>query len=164
MEASLVAQTVKTRPAIQETWVWFLDQEDCPEKGMTTTLSLLPGKFHGQRSLVGLIQQLTLSHPEYINSYNSKTTKNLIKKSAKDLHTHFSKRDIQMSHKHMKKCSKTPLGNINKNHNEFTSYPLVLVITKGTENKRRWQRHGKMWTLVHCWSDCKMLRLLQKLA
>ena len=67
-----------------------------PEKGMTTTLSLLPGKFHGQRSLVGckesdLIEQLTLSHPEYINSYNSKTTKNLIKKSAKDLHTHFSK-------------------------------------------------------------------------
>ena len=33
--ASLVAQMAKNLPAIQETWVWSLGQEDPLEKGMT---------------------------------------------------------------------------------------------------------------------------------
>ena len=40
-------------PAMQETWVWFLGQEDPQEKGMATHPVFLPGKSHGQRSLVG---------------------------------------------------------------------------------------------------------------
>ena len=48
--ASLVAQAVKNLPAMQETWVQSLGQEDPLEKGMATHL---PGVFHGQRSLVG---------------------------------------------------------------------------------------------------------------
>ena len=51
--ASLVAQRVKHLPARQETWVQSLDWEDPLEKEMETTLLLLPGKSHGQRSLVG---------------------------------------------------------------------------------------------------------------
>ena len=31
--ASLVAQTVKNPPAMQETWVWSLGQEDPPGEG-----------------------------------------------------------------------------------------------------------------------------------
>ena len=34
--ASLVAQTVKNLPAVQETWVRSLDWEDPLQKGMTT--------------------------------------------------------------------------------------------------------------------------------
>ena len=52
--ASLVAQTVKTLPAMQETWVQSLGRKDSLEKGMATHSSisvLLPGEFHGQRSL-----------------------------------------------------------------------------------------------------------------
>ena len=39
--ASLVAQTVKNLPAVQETWVRFLGQEDAPEEGMATHSSVL---------------------------------------------------------------------------------------------------------------------------
>ena len=39
--ASLVAQTVKNPPAMQETGVQFLGQEDLLEKGMTTHPSIL---------------------------------------------------------------------------------------------------------------------------
>ena len=39
--ASLVAQTVKHLPAMQETWVWFLDWDDPLEKKMATHSSIL---------------------------------------------------------------------------------------------------------------------------
>ena len=47
---SLVTQTVKNPPAMQETWVRSLGQEDPLEKEMAV---LLPGESLGQRSLVG---------------------------------------------------------------------------------------------------------------
>ena len=51
--ASLLPQKVKNLPAMWETWIPSLGGEDPLEKGMATTLVFLPGKFHGQRSLVG---------------------------------------------------------------------------------------------------------------
>ena len=51
--ASLVDQTVKNLPAVQETWVQSLGQKDPLVKGMASCPVFLPGEFHGQRSLVG---------------------------------------------------------------------------------------------------------------
>ena len=51
--ASLVAQTLKNPPAMQETWVQHLGQEDPLEKGTATHSSILAWRIHGQRSLVG---------------------------------------------------------------------------------------------------------------
>ena len=47
-----IAQTVKNLPAMQETRVQSLGQENILEKGMAT-LVFLPGELHGQRSLMG---------------------------------------------------------------------------------------------------------------
>ena len=44
---------VKNPPAMQETWVQSLSQENPMEKGIITHSVFLPGKSHGQRSLVG---------------------------------------------------------------------------------------------------------------
>ena len=44
---------VKCLPAMQETWVRSLGWEDPLEKEMATTPVLLPGEFHGQKSLMG---------------------------------------------------------------------------------------------------------------
>ena len=43
----------KSPPAIQETQVQSLGWEDPLERGMATHSVFLPGKSHGQRSLVG---------------------------------------------------------------------------------------------------------------
>ena len=63
--AFLVAPTVKILPAMQETRVQSLDQEDPLEEDMATHSSIpawripmptpvfLPGESHGQRTLVG---------------------------------------------------------------------------------------------------------------
>jgi len=40
--ASLVAQLVKNPPAVQETWLHSLGQEDPLEKGMSAHSSVLP--------------------------------------------------------------------------------------------------------------------------
>ena len=50
-EVSLVCQLVKNPSAMWETWVQSLGWEDPQEKGMATHSSILPGEFHGQRSL-----------------------------------------------------------------------------------------------------------------
>ena len=49
--ASLVVQTVKNLPVMQETRVWSLDQEDPWRRKWQPTPVFLPGEFHGQRSL-----------------------------------------------------------------------------------------------------------------
>ena len=48
-----MAQTVKNLPVLQETQVQSLGQEEPLEKGLATHSSILPGEFHGQRSLAG---------------------------------------------------------------------------------------------------------------
>ena len=53
MLASLVAQTVKNLPAIQETRVQSLGWEDPLEKKMATPSVFLSGKFHEQRHSPG---------------------------------------------------------------------------------------------------------------
>ena len=59
LRASLVAQTVKNLPAMQEIWVQSLGQKDPLEKGMTTHSSILawripwteePGRLHSMGS------------------------------------------------------------------------------------------------------------------
>ena len=53
MATSLVAQTVKRLSTMQETWVRSLGWEVPWRRKRRPTSVLLPGKSHGQRSLVG---------------------------------------------------------------------------------------------------------------
>ena len=51
-----MVQTEKNQPAVWETQVQSLGQEDPLEKGMAThsmAILQLPGEFHGQRNLAG---------------------------------------------------------------------------------------------------------------
>ena len=48
-----MAQMVKTLPAVQETWVQPLGQEDPLEREWLPTPIFLPREFHGHRSLAG---------------------------------------------------------------------------------------------------------------
>ena len=53
-KASLVAQTVKNLPAMKETWVQSLGQEDPLEKGMSTHSSILAWRIPSIEELAGL--------------------------------------------------------------------------------------------------------------
>ena len=51
-----MAQTIKNKPAVWETWVPPLGWEDPLKKGEATTPVFWPGEFYEQRSLAGYSQ------------------------------------------------------------------------------------------------------------
>ena len=109
---------------------------------------------------------------------NTKKVNNPIKKWTEDLKRLFSREDILMGNRHMKRCStsliiretqiKTTVRlhiiSARKTSDRclFIWCYIYLFIIKKTINDKCWQGWGEKGTLVHCWWECKLVQPLWK--
>ena len=79
-----------------------------------------------------------------------------------NLNTHFSKEDIQITNRYMKRCWTSLIIRKMQIKTTMSYYPtpVMMAIIKKIKDNKWWWRCGEIEILVQCWWGCKMVEPL----
>jgi hypothetical protein len=87
-----------------------------------------------------------------------------MKKWANELNRAFSKKEVQMAKKHIKKCSKSlAIKEMQiKTTLRFHLNPVRMAVTNNAKNNKFWQGCGEKGTFTPYWWEYKLVQSLWK--
>jgi hypothetical protein len=121
-------------------------------QGIATEWEKTSSSYSSDKGLIARIyRELKKLSPQRINTP--------MKKWAHELSREFSKEEVQMASKYMKKCSTSLVIKETqiKTTLRFHLTPVRVAIIKGNNSNKYWQGCGKIGTLKHCWWECKLV-------
>ena len=134
----------------------------CWEWQSTSTVNRQPSEWEKIIANEATDKQLISKIYKQLLQLNSRKINYWIKKWAKELNRHFSKEDIRMTDKHMKRCSTSLIireMQIKTTIRYHFTPDRMAIIQKSTSNKC-WRGCGEKGTLLHCWWECKLVQPL----
>jgi hypothetical protein len=145
-------------------WDFIKLKSFCTTKEMVSKLRRPPTEwekiFASYTSDKGLITRIYRE----LKKLNSPKINEPINKWATELNRTFSKEEIQVAKKHMKKCS--PSLAIKEMQIQttlrFHLTPIRIAIIRNITNNRCWRGCGEKGTLIYGWWECKLMQPLWK--